>query len=148
MDGGSGGAMEPSQGDSFLAQTLLSVLSQGMVLMVYNEKGAKQANAHLVGGSMLHWRTVKMFAKKGKQLNLRDVLFINWGKQTNKFHLPGSKIAIDECCFSLVTAKDTIDFEASSKVERDALAQGFTILLTRFKERRPVEEISWGNRKS
>lgn len=112
--------------------------------MIYNEKGAKQANVTLVGGSELHWRTVKMFAKKGKQMNLREVLFVNWGKQTNKFHLPGSKIAIDDCCFSLVTAKDTIDFEASSKVERDALAQGFTILLTRFKEKRPIEEISWG----
>jgi hypothetical protein len=38
-----------------------------------------------------------------------------------------------------------IDFEASSKVERDALAQGFTILMTRFKEKSPQEEINWGN---
>ena len=42
-----------SQGDSVLAQTLLTVLSQGMVLMVYNEKGAKQATVTLVGGSDL-----------------------------------------------------------------------------------------------
>jgi hypothetical protein len=136
--------MAPSPGDSALAQTLLSVLNQGMTLMIYSKDGAKQANVTLVGGAELHWRTLKLFSKKGKQLNLREVLFINWGKQTNKFHLPSAKGAIDECCFSLVTAKDTIDFEASSKVERDALAQGFTILLTRFKEKRPQQEVQWG----
>lgn len=112
--------------------------------MIYNERGAKQVNVTLIGGSELNWRTVKLFSKKGKQLNLREVLFVNWGKQTNKFHLPTSKIAVDDCCFSLVTAKDTVDFEATSKVERDALAQGFTILLARFKEKRPLEEVSWG----
>jgi hypothetical protein len=137
-------AAPQSQGDSVLAQTLLSVLSEGIVMMLYNDKGAKQVNVTVVGGSVLHWRTAKLFSKKGKQLNLREVLFVHWGKQTPKFHLPTSNIAVEDCCFSLVTADDTIDFEATSKAERDAFAQGFTILLTRFKEKRPLEEVSWG----
>lgn len=127
-----------SQGDSVLAQTLLTVLSQGMVLIVYNEKGAKQATVTLVGGSELHWRSVKLFSKKGKQLNLREVLFVSSGKQTKKFKLKTSEIAVEDCCFSLTTSTDTIDFEATSKVERDALVQGFTILLTRFEDPRTL----------
>lgn len=140
--------MATSPSDSALAQTLLTVLNQGMTLMIYNEHGAKQAKVTLVGGSILHWRTERMFSKKGKQLNIREVLFVNWGKQTNKFHLPGSKVAVEDCCFSLVTAKESLDFEASSKVERDALAQGFTILITRFKDKSPQEESSWGKENS
>ena len=132
-----------TQGDTALAQTLLSVLSHGMTMTVYNEKGAKAAHVTLEGGSILHWRTLKMFAKRNKNLNLRDVLFVNSGKQTNKFHLPTSRGAIEDNCFSLVTAKDTLDFEVSSKVERDALAQGFTILLTRFREQRTPEQVTW-----
>lgn len=114
-----------------------------MTLTIYNEKGAKQANVTLVGGCELHWKTMKYFAKKGKQLNLREVSFVHWGKQTNKFHLPVSKNAIDDHCFSLVTSKYSVDFEASSKVERDALAQGFTILTTRFKKTMTIEEETW-----
>ena len=132
-----------TQGDTALAQTLLSVLAQGMTMTVYNENGAKQAHVTLEGGSILHWRTLKMFAKRNKNLNLRDVLFVNSGKQTNKFHLPTSRAAVEENCFSLVTSKDTLDFEVSSKVERDALAQGFTILLTRFREQRAPEQVAW-----
>lgn len=118
-----------------------------MTLKIYNEKGAKQANVTLVGGCELHWKTIRIFSKKGKQLNLREVLFVNGGKQTKKFHLPGSKNAVDDHCFSLVTSQYSLDFEASSKVERDALVQGFTILMTRFREKMPVEEIKWGAKK-
>mmetsp|Transcript_24336 Transcript_24336/g.23381 ORF Transcript_24336/g.23381 Transcript_24336/m.23381 type:complete len:273 (+) Transcript_24336:157-975(+) len=139
-----GGQLLPSQDDSVLAQTLLTVFGQGMTLIIYNEHGAKRTKVTLVGGSVLQWRTDRLFSKKGKQLNIREVQFVNWGKQTNKFHLPGSRIAVEDSCFSLVTARETLDFEASSKAERDALAQGFTILMTRFKEKTPQEEIKWG----
>jgi hypothetical protein len=132
-----------TQGDTALAQTLLSVLAQGMTMTVYNEKGAKQAQVTLEGGSILHWRTLKMFAKRNKSLNLRDVMFVNTGKQTKKFHLPTSRGAVEENCFSLVTSTETLDFEVSSKVERDALAQGFTILLTRFREQRTPDSVTW-----
>ena len=118
-----------------------------MTLIIYNEKGAKHANVTLVGGSELHWKTNRIFSKKGKQLNLREVSFVNSGKQTKRFHLPASKNAVDDHCFSLVTAKYTLDFEASSKAERDALVQGFTILMTRFREKMPVEEVNWGAKK-
>jgi hypothetical protein len=37
--------------------------------------------------------------------------------------------ASEDLCFSLVTDKVTVDLEASSKVERDALVQGFSLVV-------------------
>ena len=123
--------------DSRILKTLLTVLGQGMTITKYNEKGLKQIHLHLADGVELRWRTVKMFAKKGKKLNLREVRFVNWGKQTKKFHMPVARNAFDEHCFSLVTGSDTVDFEARNVVERDALAQGFSILVNRLKGIKP-----------
>ena len=56
------------------------------------------------------------------------------GKQTNTFHLQLSRGALEDHCFSLILNRtnDTLDLECKSKVERDALAQGFSILIQRY----------------
>jgi hypothetical protein len=44
-----GGQLLPSQNDSVLARTLLTVLGQGMTLIIYNENGAKRTKVSLAG---------------------------------------------------------------------------------------------------
>jgi hypothetical protein len=144
LDSGTKAAEPPkSAGDDALAKTLLSVLDQGMTLTLYSFRGGKQVHISLVNGCELRWRTLKLFAKKGKHLDLHDVMFVNTGKQTKKFHLPQAGTAVEDLCFSLITSVDSLDFEASSKVERDALVQGFTILVSRLKEKPGQEGVAW-----
>lgn len=118
------------QKDPRLVKTLMTVLSQGIIITKYNHKGPKQIHMCLVG-SELRWRTVKMFAKTGKHVNLHELTLVNWGKQTNTFHMQLSRQAVDDHCFSLIAPLETIDLECKSKVERDALAQGFATLIAR-----------------
>lgn len=116
-----------------LRATFNSVLSEGLTLIMHSaDQPMIQVRMTLIG-SELRWRSKKVFSTKSYKLNLNDVKFIEWGKQTETFKLPSCKNAKDEACFSLVTDKATYDFETSSKVERDALVQGFMLAVSDLK---------------
>ncbi len=91
-----------------------------------------------LNGSELRWRSKKIFSTKSYKLQLRDILSVEGGKQTTTFQRSSASQAKDEVCFSLVTASATYDFETSSKVERDALVQGFLLAITDLKEHSAV----------
>lgn len=134
-DGGSGGRLGGynSNPDAALLSTFTSVMQHGINVMLHTAKGPKQIQLTMDDTtSTLKWNSAKMFARKKNELQLSRVLFIELGKQTNNFHLASAKVTADDLCFSLVTQDSTLDIEASSKVERDALAQGFAIMLARI----------------
>jgi len=120
--------------DPRLVKTLLTVLEDGMLITKHGTGGPKPVILTLAGNE-LTWRTNgKLFPipKSGKKLHLSEITLVNWGKQTNTFHLQSARGATEEHCFSLITAwADSLDFECKSRVERDALAQSFAILVAR-----------------
>ncbi len=116
-----------------LRATFNSVLSEGLTLILHSDQPIMQVKMAL-SGSELRWRSKKMFSTKSYKLQLKQIMFIEWGKQTANFKRPTAKDAKSDSCFSLVTENTTYDFETSSKVERDALVQGFMLAIADHKE--------------
>jgi hypothetical protein len=115
--------------DEALRKTFLSVLKEGMTMLLHTgEKSPKQIQLTLVG-TELRWKSAKVFARTQYKVDLREIKFVEWGKQTDTFAKQTSMSASEDMCFSLVTDKVTVDLEASSKVERDALVQGFSLVV-------------------
>ena len=98
------------------------------MLLHTGDKIPKQIQLTLVG-TELRWKAAKVFARNHYRIDLRDIKYVEWGKQTSTFQKHPSMGAADDLCFSLITDKVTVDLEASSKVERDALVQGFSLVV-------------------
>ena len=65
-----------------------------------------------------------------RELSIHDILFIDIGKNTAGFLSGKSAAKVSESlCFSLVTATQSLDLEAASATEREAMAQGFSMLM-------------------
>jgi hypothetical protein len=119
--------------DKALLDTFIKVLSQGITLKLHSskDKGPKEIKL-IISGNNLTWKVTSRSILSGfktPKVDIRSIRSIEWGKRTDTFNLPASLPTADEVCFSLVTDDKTIDIEASSKVERDSLAQGFTIFI-------------------
>ena len=119
--------------DSALKSTFVSVLNEGVTLKMHREKGLILIRMSL-SGTELKWKTKKLFARKTHSLSLNDILFIESGKQTSMLRKPAAELVSSDICFSLITSGSTFDFEASSKIERDVLVQGFAMIVAEAKE--------------
>lgn len=132
--GKSKGYKDLSPQDEALRKTFHSVLKEGMTMVLHtSDKNPKQIHLTLVG-TELRWKAAKVFARNMYKIDLRDIKYVEWGKQTNTFQKQVSSAASDDQCFSLVTERVTVDLEASSKVERDALVQGFSLVVSALRE--------------
>ena len=61
---------------------------------------------------------------------LKDILRLEVGKTTDAFKVePGASSAIDELSFSLITHQSSICLEASARLERHALIEGFYMII-------------------
>merc|ERR550537_409731 len=135
--------------DKALMETFVKVLTQGMKLKMYyakEGKGPKDVKLELVD-KLLQWTSsnkrsgiLGMVQSKPKSVEITNVKTIEWGKRTATFQATSVDPPVDdEKCFSLVLENGTsLDFETSSKVERDSLAQGFTILINSMNQNQLV----------
>lgn len=121
--------------DKALLETFVKVLTQGITVKLHSpkDKAAKEIKLSM-DKNILVWkylgtRSIITAFKKNK-FDIKDIRSIGWGKKTATFECAASALTQDELCISLIAADDkTLDFEVSSKVERDSLAQGFTLLI-------------------
>ena len=71
----------------------------------------------------------------GREIALADVMFVDTGKRTLGFTSAASATSADERrCFSIVTSNQSLDLEASSSMEREAMVQGFSMLISHTEE--------------
>ena len=122
--------------DKALMDTFVKVLSQGITVKMYGTKDKAPKEVTLtLSGTTLQWKVTNsrsiLAAFKTNKLDVKQIKTIEWGKHTAVFSQPVTEQLADEVCLSLVTAdrSKTLDFELSSKVERDSVAQGFSILI-------------------
>lgn len=131
--------------DKALMETFVKVLTQGMKLKLYTVKEnkspkdvkSKDVKLELIDSKILQWSNankrssiLSLVSGKPKQVEITSVKTIEWGKRTSVFELLQGDESEGDRCFSLVLEDgSSLDFETSSKVERDSLAQGFTILI-------------------
>lgn len=119
--------------DQALLASFRSVLADGLTITLHSSEGRpKQVKLWLID-HQLRWAPKNAIIKKRHKMYLEEVLFVEKGKQTATFARNSARNAPEQCCFSLVTQNETLDFEASSKMEREAMCQGFTLCLEDIK---------------
>ena len=97
------------------------ILKVGLVLSLHTLKGPKPVLFTMLNGEV-RWQAVKM-AQKRYKIAMKDIHNVEEGKLTDNFARSPSG---DELrCFSLITAKTTLDLEASCEVDRNCLVFGF-----------------------
>jgi hypothetical protein len=75
--------------DLTLLTAFTSVLRQGITISLHTIKGVKQINLTL-SGTELKWQSLKVFVRKISKLDVKDILYIEMGKKTTSFKLPGA----------------------------------------------------------
>jgi len=68
-----------------------------------------------------------------------NILFIDVGKKTSAFLKEENKDVANTVCLSLLTGSGSLDLQASSKLERDALVSCFGMILDQ------VHSVDWRN---
>ena len=122
--------------DDNLLNTITSVLQQGIVIKNHKSLKIKQIQLSL-SGAELKWYTagkVLTFNSKKHKLSIHDILGVVEGGE--RFEMSSTMLVPTENLFSLLIdsnspdaeGQSVINFEASSKVERDALVQGLRLL--------------------
>ncbi|CAB9512138.1 expressed unknown protein [Seminavis robusta] len=63
------------------------------------------------------------------RIALPNILYVDVGKKTNAFMKEENKDMLDTVCFSLLTQNGSLDLQANSRLERDALVICFSMIL-------------------
>lgn len=118
--------------DRALMDTFVKVLTQGITVKVHSQKDKAPKEVRVtLQSDVLNWKNInsRTIIHRTKSMKIRDIKRIEWGKITETFNSAIAQATPEDICLSLVTNEKTLDLEVSSKVERDSLAQGFTILI-------------------
>ena len=69
--------------------------------------------------------------KKGRvhKVTFQNILYIDVGKKTSALLKPENESTTNSCCFSLLAQSGSLDLEANSIMERDALVACFRFIL-------------------
>lgn len=113
------------------------VMLQGITLTLHAKNGVpRPVKIYLVGSELRceYLDALALFSKKLHVLSTDEVKFIVLGKETRNLHHSVSiavKNAQEDLFFSIVTNNQTIDLEAHSKDERDAICKGMILSLAK-----------------
>lgn len=118
----------PAQ-ESLLLEAFFDILKSGKAMNLHTTKGPRPILFSLQNGEV-RWQATRSSQKRYK-LPLNDILYCEKGKKTPNFLK--NKRTNDDLCFSLVTAKATLDLEVGNKLDRDCLAKGFDLKLKEIK---------------
>lgn len=100
-----------------------NVMSEGMILRQFTQRGGKTVKLWLEGDDLVLAPT-SSFTKRTSRVCMQDIEAILIGKKTSNFSKKAGYQLEEECCFSILTPKGSVDLEASSPKERDALVRG------------------------
>jgi len=82
------------------------------------------ASCHTTSGS-----PNKIVRGKEHQVNLVDILYVDVGKHTDALRKMENASLSEGVCFSLLTRRGSLDLQACSEVQRDALVSCFSLVL-------------------
>jgi hypothetical protein len=135
--------------DKALMNTFVKVLKNGITIKMHSgkDKAPKEVKLTLDEKNTLNWKSINsrslIGAFKKNTMDIKNVKMVEWGKRTETFQKDMAASTPEELCLSLVGEDGaTLDFEVTSKVERDSLAQGFTILIANLND--PSPDIEGG----
>eukprot|EP00903_Cladosiphon_okamuranus_P007953 g7677.t2 len=125
-----------SAADEALLGTFMEVLSEGLPIKIHrSSKRPRKTTLWLKDTDTLVWASKRAIGpRQWHKLHLGGVKSVQAGKGGSDSLIIGSGESADEnACFSLTFPKVSIGFEAASELERDALVQGFAMLVEDIK---------------
>lgn len=130
-------------GEKELLQTFLAVLADGLALVMHTSRGKPRRVKVWLEDTELMWRAARSVnvMRKKHTVDINDLSHVESGKATAVFRRTANARLSDDLCLSLVCNNgSTIDLEASSRMEREAIKQGFAMVIHSAQQQRDQRE--------
>jgi len=136
-------AASPNE-DIVISAAMQQLRDPGVLIIAHGSKGKPKTVRLQLTESAITWRTEtrkkdpnsntainKIPPKLGKlhQVPLSHIMYVDVGKQTTALRRVENAHVMEELCFSLLTKEGSLDLEANSARERDALVSCFSLVL-------------------
>ena len=123
--------------DELLLEAFYQSMKKGISLVLHKigKNKLKRKTIRLwLEGFTIKWEIKGMMMNTKGTIQLTIIKRILYGKHSAIFQREENKHLKDSLCFTMVTRDYTIDFECASELERNAIARGFTILISHLAE--------------
>jgi len=138
--GGPNGNPDLEQNDEIVISAAMQQLRDpGVLIIAHGSRGKPKTVRLQLTESAITWRTETR--KKGQpkdskpkmgklhQVPLSHIMYVDVGKQTTALRRVENASVSETLCFSLLTKEGSLDLEANSPRERDALVSCFSLVL-------------------
>jgi len=130
--------LDLQQNDEIVISAAMQQLRDpGVLIIAHGSRGKPKTVRLQLTESAITWRTETR--KKGKevkpkmgklhQVPLSHIMYVDVGKQTTALRRVENASVSESLCFSLLTKEGSLDLEANSPRERDALVSCFSLVL-------------------
>lgn len=128
--------MENQNNDEIVISAAMQQLRDpGVLIVAHGSRGKPKTVRLQLTQSSITWRTEtrkkNAKPKMGKlhQVPLSHIMYVDVGKQTTALRRVENASVSEALCFSLLTKEGSLDLEANSPRERDALVSCFSLVL-------------------
>lgn len=116
-----------------ISTTMQQLRDTGIQIIAHGSKGKPKSVRLVLSENAIEWRT-ESSKKKGKvgknhRVPLTHIMYVDVGKQTTALRRVENAAIPENLCLSLLTKEGSLDLEASSAMERDALVNCFSMVL-------------------
>jgi len=124
-----------------LSNTMQQLRNTGVLIVAHGSRGKPKAVRLQLTDNSITWRTetkkktaigyTNEATKLGKihSVSLQNILYVDIGKQTTALRRVENAAVSESLCFSLLTKEGSLDLEANSLSDRDALVRCFSLVL-------------------
>ena len=127
------------QEDIVVSAAMQQLRDPGVLIVAHGSRGKPKTVRLVLTENAITWRTEmrkksvsgSKELKLGKlhQVPLSHIMYVDIGKQTTALRRVENAAVSESLCFSLLTKEGSLDLEANSPRERDALVQCFSLVL-------------------
>jgi len=128
----SAGAASTFNDEIAISTTMQQLRDTGIQIIAHGSKGKPKKVRLILNENAIEWRTEsKRKNKVGKmhQVPLTHIMYVDVGKATTALRRVENAAIPENLCLSLLTKDGSLDLEASSSLERDALVNCFSLVL-------------------
>ena len=128
----SSGAASTFNDEIAISTTMQQLRDTGVQIIAHGSKGKPKKVRLVLTENAIEWRTEsKKKNKIGKmhQVPLTHIMYVDVGKATTALRRVENASIPESLCLSLLTKDGSLDLEASSGLERDALVNCFSLVL-------------------
>jgi len=128
-----------SSEDVVVSAAMQQLRDPGVLIVAHGSRGKPKTVRLILTETAITWRTEmrKKTPGGGKELKLgklhqvplSHIMYVDIGKQTTALRRVENAAVSEALCFSLLTKEGSLDLEANSPRERDALVQCFSLVL-------------------